>query len=88
MIQTEKPPLTFDELMSSPIDFSAFAINRLKLSKITRVDKGTCKSYVKLEYNIEECYHALTKQLDWANAKGHKSPVDMSKPLPLQDKEG
>ncbi|GJS46725.1 hypothetical protein Tco_0887188 [Tanacetum coccineum] len=45
-------------------------------------------SYVKLEYNIEECYHALTKQLDWANAKGHKSPVDMSKPLPLQDKEG
>ncbi|GJV90257.1 hypothetical protein Tco_1538070 [Tanacetum coccineum] len=72
-------------------------MNRFKLSKITRVDlvgpvfnllKGTCKSYVKLEYNIEECYHALTKQLDWANAKGHKSPVDMSKPLPLQDKEG
>ncbi|GJS06384.1 hypothetical protein Tco_0363180 [Tanacetum coccineum] len=36
---------------------------------------------------MEECYRALIDQLDWANPKGHKSPVDMSKPLPLQDKE-
>ncbi|GJR51330.1 hypothetical protein Tco_1401851 [Tanacetum coccineum] len=49
--------------------------------------KGTCKSYVELEYNMEECYRALTDQLDWANPEGHKSLVDMSKPLPLQDKE-
>ncbi|GJW19005.1 hypothetical protein Tco_0026441 [Tanacetum coccineum] len=64
MIQAEKPPLMFDELMS------------------------TCKSCVELEYNMEECYRALTDQLDWINPKGHKSPVDMSKPLPLKDKEG
>ncbi|GJU41315.1 hypothetical protein Tco_1194272 [Tanacetum coccineum] len=97
MIQAEKPPLTFDELMSTPIDFSTFAINRLKLNKITRADlvgpvfnllKGTCKSCVELEYNMEECYRALTDQLDWTNLEGHKSSVDMSKPLPLQDKEG
>ncbi|GJV98517.1 hypothetical protein Tco_1553769 [Tanacetum coccineum] len=37
---------------------------------------------------MEECYCALTDQLAWANPEGHKSPVDMSKPLPLQDKEG
>ncbi|GKF20954.1 hypothetical protein Tco_0069592 [Tanacetum coccineum] len=37
---------------------------------------------------MEECYRALTDQLDWTNPEGHKSPVDMSKPLPLQDKEG
>ncbi|GJU76715.1 hypothetical protein Tco_1273785 [Tanacetum coccineum] len=96
MIQAEKPPLIFDELMSTPIDFLAFAMNRLKLNKIIRADlvglvfnllKGTNKSCVELEYNIEECYRALTDQLDWANPKGHKSPVDMSKPLPLKDKE-
>ncbi|GJV04144.1 hypothetical protein Tco_1337713 [Tanacetum coccineum] len=72
-------------------------MNRLKLNKIIRADlvgpvfnllKGTCKSCVELEYNMEECYRALIDQLDWANPKGHKSPVDMSKPLPLQDKEG
>ncbi|GJW56233.1 hypothetical protein Tco_0102964 [Tanacetum coccineum] len=97
MVQAEKPPLTFNELMSTPIDFSAFAMNRLKLNKITRADlvgpmfnllKSTYKSCVELEYNMEECYRALTYQLDWANPEGHKSPVDMSKPLPLHDKEG
>ncbi|GKE49458.1 hypothetical protein Tco_1480716 [Tanacetum coccineum] len=78
--------------MSTPIDFSAFAMNRLKLNKITRADlvgpvfnllKGTCKSCVELEYNIEECYRALIDQLDWENPEGHKSPIDMSKPLTL-----
>ncbi|GKE24583.1 hypothetical protein Tco_1436095, partial [Tanacetum coccineum] len=97
MIQAEKPPLMFDDLMSTPIDFSAYAINHLKLYKITRevlvglvfnLLKGTCKSCVELEYNMEECYRALTNPLNWANPKGHKIPADMSKPLPLQDKEG
>ncbi|GKF10233.1 hypothetical protein Tco_0048159 [Tanacetum coccineum] len=97
MIQAKKPPLTFDELMSTPINFLAFAMNHLKLNKITRVDlvglvfnplKGTYKSYVELKYNIEECYRALIDQLDWANPEVHKSLGDMSKPLPLQDKEG
>ncbi|GJX95888.1 hypothetical protein Tco_0351686 [Tanacetum coccineum] len=32
--------------------------------------KGTCMSYVNLEYNIEECYKSLTDQLDWNNPKG------------------
>ncbi|GJW97460.1 hypothetical protein Tco_0179268 [Tanacetum coccineum] len=84
------------QLMSTPIYFSAFVMNRLKLNKITRVDlvgpvfnllKGTYKIYVELEYNMEECYRALTDQLDWTNPEGHKSPVDMSKPFPLQHKE-
>nr|GEW34279.1 hypothetical protein [Tanacetum cinerariifolium] len=29
--------------------------------------KGTCRSFVKLEYNIEECYKALIDKLDWNN---------------------
>ncbi|GJR58050.1 hypothetical protein Tco_1500212 [Tanacetum coccineum] len=36
MINAEGPPLTFDELTSKPIDFSAYAMNRLKLTKLTR----------------------------------------------------
>ncbi|GJU07681.1 hypothetical protein Tco_1124111 [Tanacetum coccineum] len=67
------PSLTFDELMSTPIDFSAFAMNRLGLTTLTRevlvghvfnLLKGTCKSYGELEYNFEECFRALPNQLD------------------------
>ncbi|GKD42945.1 hypothetical protein Tco_1267590, partial [Tanacetum coccineum] len=47
----------------------------------------TYKSCVELEYNMEECYWALIDQLDWTNPEGHLRLVDMSKPLPLQDKE-
>ncbi|GJU28742.1 hypothetical protein Tco_1167363 [Tanacetum coccineum] len=80
MVQAKKPPLTFDELMSTPIAFSAFAMNRLKLNKITRADlvglvfnllKGTCKICVELGYIMEECYRALTHQLDWANPEAY-----------------
>ncbi|GKC22174.1 hypothetical protein Tco_1024324 [Tanacetum coccineum] len=49
----EKPPLTFNELMSTLIDFSIFAMNHLKIRNLTKADlvgpiynllKGTCKS--------------------------------------------
>nr|GEU53927.1 Gag-Pol polyprotein [Tanacetum cinerariifolium] len=42
---------------------------------------------IELEYNMEECYRALTYQLDWGNLEGNRCPFDMSKPLPLQNKE-
>ncbi|GJY91180.1 hypothetical protein Tco_0506376 [Tanacetum coccineum] len=45
--------------------------------------KGTCRSYIKLEYNMEECYKALNDQLDWNNPEGDRYPFDLSKPLPL-----
>ncbi|GJV76950.1 hypothetical protein Tco_1508534 [Tanacetum coccineum] len=62
--------------MATHIDFSKFAMNRLKLEKITKADlvglvynlqKGTCQSRIELEYNMEECYKDLSNQLDWAN---------------------
>ncbi|GJZ26016.1 hypothetical protein Tco_0570269 [Tanacetum coccineum] len=93
----EKPPLSIDDLMSTPIDFSAFTMNRLKISKLTKANqlglvynllKGACKSYVELEYNMEECYHALSDQLDWNNPKGKRCPYDLSKPLPLHESRG
>ncbi|GJT51495.1 hypothetical protein Tco_0977652 [Tanacetum coccineum] len=79
--------------MSTPIDFSAFAINRLKIHKLTKADlvcivykllKGTCKSSIELEYNLDQCYNALTNQLEWTNPEGDRPPYDLSKPLLLQ----
>ncbi|GJU67214.1 hypothetical protein Tco_1253473 [Tanacetum coccineum] len=64
LMHAEKPPLTFDELMATPIDFS--------------------NSSIKLEYNMEECYKALTEKLDWENLKGDRCPFDLRKPLPLK----
>ncbi|GJX02220.1 hypothetical protein Tco_0186133 [Tanacetum coccineum] len=97
LANAKKPPLTFDDLMSTPIDFSAFSMNRLKISKLTKADlvgpvynllKGTCKTCVELEYNIEECYRALFNQLDSNNPEGNRCPYDLSKPFPLNKYRG
>ncbi|GKB83359.1 hypothetical protein Tco_0950254 [Tanacetum coccineum] len=93
MAKATKPPLTFDELMHTPIDFSAFVMNHLKIDNLTieilvgpayNLLKGTCKSYVELDYTMEECYRALSEQLDWNNPEGHHCPYDLTKPLPVQ----
>ncbi|GJU36359.1 hypothetical protein Tco_1184713 [Tanacetum coccineum] len=53
------------------------------LGPVDNLLKGTCKSYVELEYNMEECYKILNDQLDWKNPEGDIYPFDLSKPLPL-----
>ncbi|GKF57026.1 hypothetical protein Tco_0170563, partial [Tanacetum coccineum] len=97
LVYAEKDTLTFDELMATPIYFSKFVMNHLKLDKITKADlvglvykllKGTCKSSIKLKYNIDQCYNDLTNQLDWINPEGNRCPYDLSKPLPLQGSPG
>ncbi|GKC00095.1 hypothetical protein Tco_0986231 [Tanacetum coccineum] len=93
MAKDTKPPLIFDELMHTPIDFFAFAMNRLKIDNLTKellvgpvynLLKGTCKSYVDLDYTTEECYRALSEQLDWNNPEGHCCLYDLTKPIPVQ----
>ncbi|GKC02291.1 hypothetical protein Tco_0993901 [Tanacetum coccineum] len=72
----KKPPLTFDELMRTPIDFSAYVMNNLKIENLTQeylvgpafnLVKGTCKSRVELEYHFEECYKLQGRQVGHAN---------------------
>ncbi|GJY87493.1 putative reverse transcriptase domain-containing protein [Tanacetum coccineum] len=96
-IMDREDPLTFDDLMATPIDFSKFAKNRLKFDKITKAVlvgpvynllKGTCQSSIELEYNMEEFYKALSDRLDWTNPKGDRCPYDLSKPLPLKGRLG
>ncbi|GJS19400.1 hypothetical protein Tco_0448032 [Tanacetum coccineum] len=68
-------------------------MNRLKIDKLTKAHlvgpiynllKGTYKSSIELEYNMEECSKALFDQLDWNNPEGDRCPFDLSKPLPLK----
>ncbi|GKD66369.1 hypothetical protein Tco_1308477 [Tanacetum coccineum] len=92
LAQKEDPRESFNELMDTPLDFSAFVMNRLKVDTLTpelltgptfELMKGSCKSLVELEYLFEEVYKATTEQLDWNNPEGQQYPHDLRKPLPL-----
>ncbi|GKC86171.1 hypothetical protein Tco_1141888 [Tanacetum coccineum] len=83
---------SFNKLMGTPLDFSAFVIDRLKVDTLTpellvgptfELMKGSCKSLVELEYFFEEVYKETTDQLDWNNPEGQQYPHDLRKPLPL-----
>ncbi|GJS45203.1 hypothetical protein Tco_0595324 [Tanacetum coccineum] len=95
MVSATKDPLTFNDLMATPIDFSKYVLNRLKIDNLTQdlllgpaydLLKGTCTSSIELEYNFQECFNALTDKLDWNNTEGDHYPFDLSKPLPLQER--
>ncbi|GJU63001.1 hypothetical protein Tco_1244836 [Tanacetum coccineum] len=45
--------------------------------------KGTHSNYAELEYDLEECYKALSKKLDWDNPEGSGYSFYLTKPLPL-----
>nr|GFA16435.1 hypothetical protein [Tanacetum cinerariifolium] len=73
LAKEEKPSKMFNKL-STPIDIITFTMNCLQISDLTKADlvgpvynllKDTCKSYVELEYNMEDYYKALNDQLDW-----------------------
>ncbi|GJT65668.1 hypothetical protein Tco_1017148 [Tanacetum coccineum] len=90
--RAEKPPTSFDELIDTPIDFSAFIMNRLNITNMTQellvgpafiLLKVTCKSITELEYHFEECSQARTERLDWHNPEGKPYPFDLRNPLPL-----
>ncbi|GKB20577.1 hypothetical protein Tco_0854500 [Tanacetum coccineum] len=75
LVYAKKDPLTFDELMATPIDFSKFAMNHLKLDKITKANlvghvyqprNGTCKSRIE-----QECPYSLSKPLPLQGSPGH-----------------
>ncbi|GJY39726.1 hypothetical protein Tco_0426090 [Tanacetum coccineum] len=83
---------SFNELMDTPLDFSAFMMNWLKVDTLTlellagltfELMKGSCKSLVELEYFLEEVCKATTDKLDWNNPEGQQYPRDLRKPLPL-----
>ncbi|GJU85474.1 hypothetical protein Tco_1293020 [Tanacetum coccineum] len=77
-MNVEEPLHEAEMDVEEPILNDVFSINHIKLDKITKSDlvgpvykllKGTCKSSIELEYNMDQCYNALTDQLDWTNPK-------------------
>ncbi|GKB89545.1 hypothetical protein Tco_0961817 [Tanacetum coccineum] len=78
-----QPPRMFDELLSTPIDFSAYGP-----ASFNPVLKGSCKSFAELEFHFEECYKAVNDRLDWNNPEGHEYTFDLSKPLLLIEDRG
>nr|GEZ41952.1 hypothetical protein [Tanacetum cinerariifolium] len=83
---------SFNELMDTPVDFSAFMMNRLNVDTLTpellagptyELMKGSCKSLVELKFFLKEVYKATTDQLDWNNPEGQQYPHNLLKPLPL-----
>ncbi|GKF35190.1 hypothetical protein Tco_0108390 [Tanacetum coccineum] len=79
LAQIEDLRESFNELMDTPLDFSAFVMNRLKVDTLTpellagptfELMKGSCKSLVELEYFFEKVYKATTNQLDWNSPEG------------------
>ncbi|GJS36535.1 hypothetical protein Tco_0534917 [Tanacetum coccineum] len=97
MVSATKDPLKFNDLMATPIDFSKYVLNGLKIENLTQdillgpifnLLKGICSSSIELEYNFQECFNALTDTLDWNNPEGDRYPFDLSKPLPLQSLPG
>ncbi|GKC20093.1 hypothetical protein Tco_1022243 [Tanacetum coccineum] len=61
--RNEDPRESFNKLMDTPLDFSAFMLNRLKVDTLTpellagltfELMKGLCKSLVELEYFLRE----------------------------------
>ncbi|GJT53128.1 hypothetical protein Tco_0988182 [Tanacetum coccineum] len=88
----DKSLKTFDELISTPIDFSAYIMNGLKITNLTqetllepafKLLKGTCTNYIELEYDLKNAIGSLEK-LDWENPKGGDYPFDLTNlPYPL-----
>nr|GEV40246.1 hypothetical protein [Tanacetum cinerariifolium] len=83
---------SFNELMDTPLDFSNFLINWLKVDTLTpellagptyELMKGSCKSLVEVEYHLEEVFKATTDQLDWVNLEGQQYLHNLLQPLPL-----
>ncbi|GJV41858.1 hypothetical protein Tco_1420298 [Tanacetum coccineum] len=92
LVQAAGTTSSFNEFLATPIDFSAFIMNRLNIQSLTQdlltgptydLIKGTCKSVVELEYHLEEVFKATNDYLDWHNPEGRSYPHDLSKPLPL-----
>nr|GEW85060.1 hypothetical protein [Tanacetum cinerariifolium] len=81
-----------NELLDTPLDFSSFIMNRLRIDILTpellarptyELMKGLCNSLTELEYHLEEVYKATMYQLDWVNPEGQQYPYNLLQPLML-----
>nr|GFA48897.1 hypothetical protein [Tanacetum cinerariifolium] len=83
---------SFNELLDTPLDFSNFIMNQLRVDTLTsellagptyELMRGSCNTLTELEYHLEEVYKATTEKLDWVNPEGQQYPHNLLQPLPL-----
>nr|GEV36397.1 hypothetical protein [Tanacetum cinerariifolium] len=83
---------SFNEILDTPLDFSNFIMNRLRVDTLTlellagptyELMKGSFNILTELENHLEEVYKATTDQLDWVNPEGQQYPHNLLQPLPL-----
>ncbi|GJX12963.1 hypothetical protein Tco_0204721 [Tanacetum coccineum] len=78
LANAENPPLTFNELMSTPINFSTFAMNCLKIINLTKADLvgliGTTLKEIVVLTTSEE---ALTESIRHQQQKTKAAKYDM-----------
>nr|GEW46355.1 hypothetical protein [Tanacetum cinerariifolium] len=88
LLSAKKDPLTFDALMDTLIDFSKFAMNRIKIDKLTKAHlvgpvykllKGTCKSNIELEYNMEKILSMVSVKVKKLHGYGHLEEIVVRK---------
>nr|GFA47084.1 hypothetical protein [Tanacetum cinerariifolium] len=83
---------SFNDLLDTPIDFSNFIMNWLRVDTLTpellagptyELMRGSCNSLTELEYHLEEVYKAMMDQLYRVNPEGQQYPHNLLQPLPL-----
>nr|GEU63870.1 reverse transcriptase domain-containing protein [Tanacetum cinerariifolium] len=76
---------SFNELLDTPLDFSNFIMNRLRVDALNpkliagptyELMNGSCTSLIELEYHLEEVYKATTDQLNWVNPEGQHNDLE------------
>nr|GEZ58167.1 hypothetical protein [Tanacetum cinerariifolium] len=73
-IVKEPMQTTFQMEEPSHLEFDIDTLTpKLIAGPIYELLKGSCKSLVELEYNLEEVYNTTTDQLDWVNPEGASS---------------
>nr|GEW68445.1 hypothetical protein [Tanacetum cinerariifolium] len=92
----DKPSKTFDEMTSTPIDFSAYIMNGLKITNLTqeallllafKLLKGTHSNFAELKYDFKECYKAFTANVHQKHGYSKESQRSStgSRKLPGED---
>ncbi|GJY55374.1 hypothetical protein Tco_0454489 [Tanacetum coccineum] len=78
LVHAKKTPFTFDNLMSTPIDFTRSAMNRLKIDKLTKADLvGPIYKLLKGTYKSDRCSYDLSKPLPLQGSLSHLTiPLD------------
>ncbi|GKC85788.1 hypothetical protein Tco_1141505 [Tanacetum coccineum] len=83
LAKVEKPSKTFNELMSTPIDFTAFAMNNMQISDLTKADLGiedmvpTLWSPVKVAYDRHAAFAVTNVKLNKWYGYGHLEDIEV-----------